>query len=157
MPPGDTLYGGVRLIRPLLRRITARVERDLQGTGITVGQRAILEALSEAKSATAPMLTDWLDMKRQFVARELKALLEAGMIDKTPNPDRARSFLYRLTPESAELIGAIREREVRTFAAFSDQFTEDELLAFRKIMEALYANMLAGKNRDTQQEDSSPS
>ncbi|MCE8467655.1 MarR family transcriptional regulator, partial [Rhodovulum sulfidophilum] len=98
------------------------MERDLQGTGITVGQRAILEALSEAKSATAPMLTDWLDMKRQFVARELKALLEAGMIEKTPNPDRARSFLYRLTPESAELIAAIREREVRTFAAFSDRF-----------------------------------
>ncbi|WP_414896739.1 MarR family winged helix-turn-helix transcriptional regulator [Rhodovulum sp. YEN HP10] len=129
------------------------MERDLQGTGITVGQRAILETLSEAKSATAPMLTDWLDMKRQFVARELKALLEAGMIEKTPNPDRARSFLYRLTAESSELIGAIREREIRSFAAFSDQFTEDELLAFRKIMEALYANMLTEENLDAQRRD----
>lgn len=145
---GEDLYAGLRLVRPLLRRITARLERDLRGTGISVGQRAILEALHEASRATAPMLTERLDMKRQFVARELKVLLKEGMIAKTANPDHARSFFYQLTPRSAEVIGAVLEREKQAFAAFSARFTEAEISAFRKIMEALYYNMSVEEGRD---------
>lgn len=140
---GENLYAGVRLVRPLLRRITARVERDLEGTGISVGQRAILEALHETERATAPMLTDWLDMKRQFVARELAVLLEKGMVEKTANPNHARSSFYHLSPRSAELIASIRSREMRSFEEFANLFTEDDVHAFRKIMEALYDNMPA--------------
>ncbi|SFU95676.1 transcriptional regulator, MarR family [Aliiroseovarius crassostreae] len=144
---GEDLYAGVRLVRPLLRRITARVERDLQGTDISVGQRAILEALHETKRATAPMLTEWLDMKRQFVARELKVLLKSGMVEKSANPDHARSPFYVLTHESADLIGAVREREKQAFEAFADQFTVGEVASFRKIMEALYGAMLVDEHR----------
>lgn len=146
---GKDLYAGVRLVRPLLRRITARVERDLQGTDVSVGQRAILEALHETTRATAPMLTEWLDMKRQFVARELQALLKAGMVEKSANPDHARSPFYSLTPRSADLIGAVRAREETSFAKFADQFTQEEVASFRKIMEALHRAMLADEEGDT--------
>lgn len=145
---GESLYAGVRLVRPLLRRITARVERDLQGTDISVGQRAILEALHETKRATAPMLTELLDVKRQFVARELQALLKAGMVEKAANPDHARSPFYELTQESADLIGAIRDREKKAFTGFADRFTDEEVSAFRKVMEALHRAMLVDEDRE---------
>lgn len=145
---GEELYAGVRLVRPLLRRITAQVERDLRGTTISVGQRAILEALHETKRATAPMLTEWLDMKRQFVARELQVLLKAGMVEKSANPDHARSHFYTLTEKSADLIGAIRQREKKAFAEFAGRFTGEEVLAFRKIIEALYNAMTFDEELD---------
>lgn len=146
---GHELYVGVRLLRPLLRRVTARVEQDLLGTGISIGQRAILEALHETKRATAPMLTEWLDMKRQFVARELQTLLHAGMVEKSANPDHARSPFYVLTDVSAGLIGAVREREKKAFSEFAGRFTDEEVFAFRKIMEALHSAMLVDEGRDT--------
>lgn len=133
----EQLYAGITLTRPLLRNITARVEQDLQGTGITVGQRAILEALLALGQATAPEITDALDVTRQFVGRELKAMLEDGKVETVENPRHRASKYYRLTAEARAAIDAIRVREMAEIAAFSKGFTAEEIGGFYKILTTL--------------------
>ncbi len=62
----DLLYQGIQTTRPLLRHITAAVEKKLEGTGVTVGQRAVLEVLLNNPEQTAPEITATLQLKRQF-------------------------------------------------------------------------------------------
>ncbi|SFJ03883.1 MarR family winged helix-turn-helix transcriptional regulator [Celeribacter neptunius] len=133
----EQLYAGITLTRPLVRNITARVEQDLQDTGITVGQRAILEALLALGQATAPEITDALDVTRQFVGRELKSLLEDGKLETVENPRHKASKYYRLSPEARRAIEAIRAREMAEIAEFSKGFTAEEIGGFYKILTVL--------------------
>jgi DNA-binding MarR family transcriptional regulator len=146
--PVALLYEGVQLVRPLLRHITKRVEADLAGTGVSVGQRAILEALLLLGRATAPQLTRVLDLKRQFVARELQDLHARGMVLQAENPAHKTSAFYSLTPESHALIAAIRAREQAAFARFAAGYSAEEIAAFHRIVTALNAGMKAGPSDD---------
>lgn len=133
----EKLYAGVQLTRPLLRNITARVEADLTGTGVSVGQRAILEVLLLTEKATAPEITSMLQVKRQFVARELKELVQNGRVTTTPNPRHRRSVYYRLTEDSRKTISDIRRREMEQFSEFASRFGPEEIDAYLKIQQAL--------------------
>ncbi|WP_170410407.1 MarR family winged helix-turn-helix transcriptional regulator [Ruegeria atlantica] len=135
--PAELLYAGVQLTRPLLRNITARVEADLMGTGVSVGQRAILEVLLAVGQATAPEITRLIDVSRQFVGRELKTMLETGMVTATPNPEHRRAHNYALSAKSKKVIETIREREKAEFRSFANQFSDAEIAAYFKIQKAL--------------------
>ncbi len=141
LSPPEKLYAGIQMTRPLLRNITARVEADLTGTGVSVGQRAILEVLLALGPATAPEITKKMDVTRQFVGRELKELLASGLVKAKENPNHRTSKFYGLTPESRAIIHAIRKRESATIASFSEQFSEEEIAAFYKVLSALNAEM----------------
>lgn len=133
----EKLYAGVQLTRPLLRNITARLETDLSGTGISVGQRAILEVLLVLTQATAPDITNVLQVKRQYVGREIKLLLRNGMLETTPNPNHKTSHFYSMTEKARIAIVNIRERETANFAAFASCFTHEDIDAFYRVQMAL--------------------
>ncbi|WP_299781117.1 MarR family transcriptional regulator [uncultured Roseobacter sp.] len=135
----EKLYAGIQMTRPLLRYITSRVETDLKGTGISVGQRAILEVLFAVGKATAPEITRYLDVKRQFVGREVKEMENLGLVDSEPNPNHKSSKIYTLTAKSRPIIESIRAREVTQIGAFAERFSKAEISAFHKIQSALLA------------------
>jgi len=135
--PVERLYWAIQATRPLLRHITARVEADLEGTGISVGQRAILEVLLGMDEATAPEITRALDVKRQFVGREIKEMAELGLVDAADNPRHRSSKVYRLSKRSRPVIEAIRAREMKQIAKFAENFDPSEIVAFEKIQKAL--------------------
>ena len=137
----EKLYLGVQLTRPLLRNITARVEADLAETGISVGQRAILEVLLAIKQASAPDITKALQLKRQYVARELQELSRKGMVISSPNPHHKTSHLYSMTDQTRDVILKIRERETEKFAEFSSRFAPEDIDAFYRVQTALNEEM----------------
>lgn len=133
----DHLYQAVQATRPLLRNITAAVEQGSQRHGITVGQRAILEGLLAHPDASAPQLSSQLQLKRQYVARILQEVLAAALVEKQPNPDRARSWLYRLTPKGRDVISAIRDDETAKLSAFAQGQTSADIDAYCRLQRAL--------------------
>lgn len=135
--PAEDLYAGIQMTRPLLRNITARLEADLAGSGISVGQRAILEVLLACGRATAPELTSALQISRQLTGRLLKEMTEDGMLVSEANPRHRSSRYYRLTDESRTKIQALRKREMEDIAGFAAGFAPEEIRAFRKIQQAL--------------------
>jgi len=131
------LYDAIQLTRPLLRHITATVETTLDTTGISVGERAILEAISQLHRATAPILTDKLQLKRQFVARILAGLSTKSLIVSHPNAAHKRSPIYGLSPKGAGIIDNIRKKEMALLREFANQFSEQEIAAHHKMQHAL--------------------
>lgn len=139
----EKLYIGVQITRPLLRNITARVEADLAGTGISVGQRAILEVLLAMRKATAPQITSALQLKRQYVARELQELLATELITSSLNPRHKTSQFYQMTQSACAIILKIREQETQKFTEFSNRFSPEDIDAFYRVQMALNEEMSA--------------
>ncbi len=137
LTPAEQLYSGIQLTRPLLRNITSRVEADLAGSGVSVGQRAILEALLAVGQATAPEITKMLEVARQFVGRELKDLLERGFVEIVENPKHRTSKYYRLNSVSRKIIQDIRARETVQISKFASRFSKAEIAAFYMVQKAL--------------------
>ncbi|MES0870115.1 MarR family winged helix-turn-helix transcriptional regulator [Pseudovibrio denitrificans] len=129
----ELLYAGIQMTRPLLRTISMRVEADLEGTDLTLGQRAVMEAALVLEQATAPELTDFLQLKRQFVAKMLKELLDKKMVEQLSNPRHKRSVFYRLTPAGKALIKKVRTAEMNKVEEFAQSFSDEEVETYYRM------------------------
>jgi DNA-binding MarR family transcriptional regulator len=144
MTPAEMLYAGMQMTRLLLRNITSRLETDLEGTGVGVGERAILEVLISVPQATGPEITQILQVKRQLVGRLLKDLIERGLLKTVPNPKHRTSHYYALTKESRELIEGIRATEMARIGEFAACFTPEEIRGYYAVQRKLDAVMTHG-------------
>ncbi|WP_193758319.1 MarR family winged helix-turn-helix transcriptional regulator [Pseudovibrio sp. Ad26] len=134
----DLLYEGIQITRPLLRHITNAVDVASQKHGVSVGERAILEALLNSRvPMTAPALTERLDLKRQFVARVLTACKAAGFVETQDNPAHMRSHYYVLSSKGREAITAIRQAELSILEELLQNLSADEVRAHLKVQRAL--------------------
>lgn len=143
----EAFYSAVRLTRPLLRHITASVDAGSRVYGVTVGQRAVLEALYDGGAMSGPKLVATLALKRQFVFRMLAETDAAGLTTRSPNPSRARAYLHALTDHGQTALGAIRADELtalRTFAATQDP---KDIAAWATIQERLNVFFAQGLTR----------
>ena len=135
--PEDMLYEAIQLTRPLLRHITATVEAQIEESGISVGQRAVLEVLGRDGPLTAPDITLRLQLKRQFVARMLKEARKKDLVEPRDNPDHARAHFYALTPWGRAAIEKIRTREMDLVRDFASRFSDADIEAHHTIQAAL--------------------
>lgn len=142
------LYQAVQATRPLLRHITSTVEAGLEKHNISVGQRAVMEVLLEQPLSTAPELTRYLDLKRQFVARMIGELEQKALIASVPNPSHKRAHRYQLTKAGETAIRDIRQSETETLSEFLGAFSASDIATHHKIQTALvtfFANQAKGK------------
>ncbi|MFK8846434.1 MarR family winged helix-turn-helix transcriptional regulator [Streptomyces sp. Ac-502] len=104
-------YEVIRRLWPLHRTVVRAVERELAGTGLTAGQRALLDTLRTHGPRTVPELARALDLDRQPVQRWVNHATELGFLEAVPNPAHRRSPLIRLTPEGTEIMSALQRSE----------------------------------------------
>lgn len=148
----DRFYAAVRLTRPLLRHIAASVDAGAQKFGVTVGQRAVLEALYDGGAMSGPKLVATLALKRQFVFRMLAETDAAGLTARTPNPQRARAFLHTLTDSGRSALTSIRASELKALEAFAVTQNPADIAAWSRIQARLntfFAQNASGQDADT--------
>ena len=134
---GAALYDVLRHVRPLVLNSARVVEAALRPEGLSVGTRAVLEVLAEHGPATVPAIGDRLDLARQGVQRHVNDLLKLGYVESRPNPAHQRSVLIVLTGSGTEVIGRIRDDELRQLAALAPDCTEQEIATAAKVLAAL--------------------
>ena len=130
-------FAAVQLARPLLRHITGAVEEGLREWDISVGQRAILEALLSRPGSSLPELTGLLMLKRQFIHRVLQEVLASGLVSSSPSPNRRGAQLYHLTTRGEEAIRAIRAAELEKLKVFLASHPAGDIDAFIRVQAAL--------------------
>lgn len=110
----DQLYQLVWMSRPLMQAAEAAVEQGLEGTGLTVRMRAVLEMLHRHGDLTVPDIAQKLEIQRQYVQVMVNETLAAGFTEQRPNPRHKRSTLLSLTGKGRGLIEdvVLRERAV---------------------------------------------
>ncbi|MDQ0422228.1 DNA-binding MarR family transcriptional regulator [Peteryoungia aggregata LMG 23059] len=107
----EQLYRLIWMSRPLMQAAEACVERGLDGTGLTVRMRAVLEILHAHGSASVPEIAMKLEIKRQYVQLMVNETLAEGLTVGRPNPRHKRSTMIALTAKGHSLIEDVVRRE----------------------------------------------
>lgn len=115
--PIDPHQGARRLaeislvVGPLYRRVLQVVEEDGATTGVTAGERAVLDMLRRGGPLTVPQMAAAQQLSRQFVQRQVDATAARGLTERQANPAHRRSSLIALTDAGRAAIDAVVARE----------------------------------------------
>jgi DNA-binding MarR family transcriptional regulator len=97
-----------------LRHVIARSARRLRqeaGSGLTPSQGAALATIDRHGPLTPSELADRERIKRPTATRVIAWLEEAGLVDRTRDPQDGRSSLVALSPAGRELLSRLRTRK----------------------------------------------
>ena len=109
----ELMYEVIRRVRPLYRVLVSAVDRSLEGTGVSVALRGILEQLAESGPLTVPDLARAHSVGRQFVQRLIDQAEGDGLVERQLNPAHRRSALFALTRKGRDTFAVIRKRELK--------------------------------------------
>ena len=135
------LYQVIWQSRPLMQAAEAAVERGLEGSGLTVRMRAVLEILADGGPATVPDIAQRLEIKRQYVQLMINDTHAAGFTKAVANPRHQRSKLIALTEAGQSLIAQVMQREKELLQTIGSDLSEDELVITLKTMQRLIARL----------------
>jgi DNA-binding MarR family transcriptional regulator len=125
-------------LRKLTRRLTQHYDACLAPAGLRVTQFSLLAHLQRARPTTMTALADLLEMDRTTLTRNLKPLLDAGLVVVEPGADArtrrvaatdegravwrsARAHWHRAQDEVTRLLGS--ERVARLHALLDDSLS----------------------------------
>jgi DNA-binding MarR family transcriptional regulator len=109
---GDAVERLIWEVRRLFRAVAAAADETLEPLGITASDCALIEVLArEPRPVSLAELARKRSVSRQHIHQSLGRLRNPSWIEKTPDPDDARSVLLRLTDEGRSLWKEIRRVE----------------------------------------------
>lgn len=116
-------------VRMAARAVTRLYDRALAGAGIRATGYAILARLDAEGPLPVGRLAARLALERTSCSREVRLLVEAGLVEAAVGEDRRRRLL-ELTPAGAKLLGRARRdwRRVQAQIEAAHGTTETDLL-----------------------------
>jgi DNA-binding MarR family transcriptional regulator len=151
----ERLYKAIRLVHPVHLNVSRTVEKMLEGAGITVAERAVLELLCE-EPLTVPEAARRLSMKRQFVQRVAAGLIAKGLIEKKPNPEHRKAYFCAPSAAGLDLFNAVHQRELEMLHAVLGDINQTEVVVALRVMTRIDAafEALAGQAGEAREESS---
>ncbi|WP_077968270.1 MarR family winged helix-turn-helix transcriptional regulator [Ensifer adhaerens] len=148
--PQERLYKTLKLVRSIHLNMQRSAEHMLDGAGISVAERAVLELFCETP-LTVPEAARRLSMKRQFVLRVVNGLMEKSLLERQPNPEHRRAYLCAPTAAGRDLFEEIHRREVELLHALLGDINQTEVVATLRVMTRVSAafEQLAGELDET--------
>ncbi|HEV7307711.1 MarR family winged helix-turn-helix transcriptional regulator [Ensifer sp.] len=131
--PHERLYKTLKLVRSIHLNMQRSAEHMLDGAGISVAERAVLELFCE-ETLTVPEAGRRLSMKRQFVLRVVNGLIDKHLLEKQPNPEHRRAYLCAPTAAGRDLFEEIHRREVELLHAMLGDINQTEAVAALRVM-----------------------
>lgn len=137
MEKNEQVYELIWMSRPLMQAAEQLVERNLQGTGVTVRMRAVLEILARDGSLSVPALAHRLHINRQYVQVMVNETLAEGLTHKVPNPQHRRSAMIALTEQGQQLIQRVMAAEQDSVCQMADGFSAADVAVTHSTLRAL--------------------
>ena len=134
MTDADDLYDLIRLVRPLYKVLEGAVVRGLEGNGLTVTERAVLERIHDNGPVPVPRIADALILPRQFVQKTVDGLDAKGLVERRPNAAHRRSALMALTASGAQLIASVLTREAEVTARVAARLAPGDVATARAVI-----------------------
>ncbi|AFL54276.1 DNA-binding MarR family transcriptional regulator [Sinorhizobium fredii] len=129
----ERLYKAIKLVRPVHLNVSRTFEKMLEGAGITVAERAVLELICEAP-VTVPEAARRLAMKRQFVQRVAAGLIRKGLVEKKPNPEHRRAGFCAPSPAGRDLFHGVHQRELEMLRGVLGDINQTEVVVALRVM-----------------------
>lgn len=137
MTETDNLYRLIWMSRPLMQAAEAAVEQGLDGSGLTVRTRAVLEILLAHDAATVPEIAQNLEINRQYVQVMVNETLAENLTCKRDNPRHKRSTIIALTDKGRALIEGVVQREKTLVASLAADLDAADINTALGIVETL--------------------
>lgn len=141
MEKTDSLYHLIWMSRPLMQVAELAVEQGLEGSGLTVRMRAVLETLREEGPLPVPEIARRLEIQRQYVQVMVNETLAEGLTEQRPNPRHKRSPLLTLTAKGQAMIDGTVQRERRLLEGIGDKFEDQEIATALDVVMRLTASL----------------
>jgi len=141
MSDTECLYELIRLVRPVHRRLARGVEAKLEGTGLNVGMRAVLEVLYENGSASVPTVARQLFLNRQQIQLVMNSLEEDGFVSGHENPAHKKSRLFALTKEGSSVFEKVKSVEAQEMMQIAAAFSPADLRSAKKVLSAIFEHL----------------
>lgn len=122
------------VLGPIYRRVLREVEEDRANSGVTAGERAVLDMLRRNGPMTVPQMAREQDLSRQFVQRMVNSAAASGHLETSENPAHRRSPLIRLTGAGRAAIEAVVAREHARLSVAAAGLARDEVDACLKVL-----------------------
>lgn len=142
MADARQLYAVLRYVRPLHVLSARAVTAALADEQITMGVRALLEALHHDGPAPVPAIGRALSMPRQVSQRLVDQALALDLVVTEPNPAHKRSPIVRLTPAGQAAFDRIHAAELRTLATIAAGLDPDDVAAAVRVLAALTSGVV---------------
>jgi DNA-binding MarR family transcriptional regulator len=126
----------VRRIRRLIAERARMVHPDLSPVAYSM-----LMALNDSGPRRASDLVDIFSIDKGAVSRQVGALLDLGLIERSPDPEDRRAAILAITEEGSRRLGTIAEMRRREVLERLSGWSDEDLQAFVDVM-ARYNNAL---------------
>jgi len=134
-------YQVIWLIRRLFRALAQKSNENLEGLGISVADRAVMEFLYPDNSLSVPEIAELYKVSRQHVQVTVNTLLEAGLVDAGPNPRHKRSPLMALNTKGRDLFKAVLEKDHAIVADLFSGISKEDIRVTRRTLHALLSEL----------------
>ena len=142
---GNDLRMLMRLIPKLYFKLQALSENGLKESGVSPGQRALMEDIDLGGPQSIGALASARPVAKQYVQKLVADLVKRGLVSLSPNPNDGRSKLVRLTAKGRKKIAEWRKGEeesiVNFLATVSTKDVSTSLALLRRLHEALNAEI----------------
>ncbi|WP_423822495.1 MarR family transcriptional regulator [Salinisphaera sp. SPP-AMP-43] len=111
------------------------------GIELTVSEIRVLKSIARAAQCTAQTIAERMLQDKARIARLIKSLQSAGLIDRQPHPADSRSQQLTLTVAGERLYRRIVDIETEAGQRMGAGLSENELTHFIGLANAMAANL----------------
>jgi DNA-binding MarR family transcriptional regulator len=126
-PRAEAGYRAALLIREIHGRLTARVEAELAGTGLTLPQITLIKAVAHAGEPTVTELARAMGAAKSTVTGIVDRLEAAGLLERRRSAEDRREVRVAFAPGGASRLRRIRGAVDDCFAAAFGPLSDAEL------------------------------
>src|SRR6187200_163307 len=114
-----------------IRRVIAERARMLHPDLSPVAY-SMMMALRDSGPQRASALVDIFSIDKGAVSRQVQALIELGLIERSPDPEDRRAMILAITEEGSRRLASLAVARRHELSARLDGWTDDELREFVK-------------------------
>lgn len=114
----------------------ARADENAAVSGGNFARTQVLAQLLDGPRSV-PAVARGLSLTRQSVQAVMDRLLDAGLVERVPNPEHRSSPRFAVTPEGIAVMDGVRTRAARMHAAIAADFSAADLAALSATLHRL--------------------
>ena len=130
-------YQIIWLIRRLFRALAQKSNENLEGTGISAADRAVMEFLYPEKELAVPEIAERYQVSRQHIQTTVNSLLEKGLVATKDNPRHKRSPLIVLNEEGRSLFHSVLKKDEEAVRQLFSSISENHLHVTQQTLQSL--------------------
>lgn len=108
-----------------------------ESVGITLNQWRMIAFIGGAKEITASELNNYTAMDKGLISRNVKSLIELGLVQAKPHETDHRVQVLCLTPGGQDVFEKALPRMTRRQADLQSNLSDEDIEIFRRVMDVL--------------------